>query len=176
MCIAATSDGTLDTTAITEAVALHLLKAEEQLRLLPETQQRYAASRTELPDEFSTEHKDTVASTYPLPQPQETWVLEDDLQMEIMRAHGVTGKITAPDLAAYRAALAQHYYSPLVQADAPFFIRLNILQPGAPVGSVVPAADIPLHSMDGQRITLAHHLQRARAQQKQLVVFAGSIT
>lgn len=175
VCIA-TTNGKLDTTTITEVVALHLLKAEEQLRLLPETQQRYAASRTELHDDFSIEHKETMASTYPLPKPQDAWVLEDDLQMEIMRVHGVTGKITATDLTAYRTALAQHYYSPAVQAQAPFFIRLNIFQPGAPVGTIVPASDIPLHTLDGQRITLSDHLQRAHAQQKHLVIFAGSIT
>ncbi len=106
---------------------------------------------------------------------KEYWVLEDDLQREIMRMHGLRGVITDLALSLYRDALSKFYFSPAVQQSA-FFIRLNIYSPGVPVGTLVPANNISLCSLQKHSHTLQDYLTLAAKNRKKLAIFAGSIT
>lgn len=164
------SDGTVNVNAITETVAIHLLKAEEALRKLPETQARYAASRCAI-----SPSQPVVVSNTAGDATKEYWVLEDDLQREIMRMHGVRGVITDAALSLYRDALSKFYFSPAVQQSA-FFIRLNIYSPGVPVNTLVPADDISLCSLQKSPHKLQDYLTLAANKHKKLAIFAGSIT
>jgi hypothetical protein len=204
----------IDDTMIDATMAAHLLQAEERLRLLPVTQQRYA----EIHHKKATNVLDR------------SWALEDILQQEIMMIHGIPSHYTALLLHDYRSAIARWYHTPIVQQSA-FFIRLNILKDGPALSSVVPADSIqlvrvpvnsvnsvandtpdttadtiantasatatatsdhdsaspsasPSASRDGltdslssySMVSLAYFLDLAKAQNKQLVVLAGSIT
>jgi hypothetical protein len=163
------SDGSLNVSVITEKLAAHLLHAEETLRKLPETQARYVASRCAISPSNPVLPSSLLTST------RDYWVLEDDLQMEIMRMHGITGLVSNEMLAEYRQAIAKHYHSPLVQQSA-FFIRLNIFEPGAPVGSRIPTDEITLYSLAKESWTLEDYIHMAASEGKQLAILAGSIT
>lgn len=140
-------------------MAVHVLQAEEALRLQDSTQQLYQQSR-------ESPAFEALRAT--------GWLLEDELQMAVMRWHGVL-QPTSLTLQLYRQALARHYYSPAVQNSA-FFIRLNIMKEVPPVGTEVPL-DISLLELSSRSpLSLRNLLDKANSLNKMLILFCGSIT
>ena len=128
------------------------------VRLLPETQELYAETR----------------SSYA--QNSELWLLEDDIQLAMMKFHGFkTSQLHIKTLREYRAAITRHVQKKTVR-DAAFFLRLNVVVSGLPVDSPMPR-DLTLYALDDLAPqSLGEWMDKARAVGKKLIIMAGSVT
>jgi hypothetical protein len=132
--------------------AKHLVTVEQSLRLHPATQALYRKRRQQVGDE--------------------QWLLEDDIQCAIMEWHGLDPTLSA--LNAYREAIGRFVHEPSVRESA-FFLRLNIMQAGAAIGSLVPS-NIPLIDLNSEAHTLGMWMDVAADRRRPLVILAGSLT
>eukprot|EP01031_Cornospumella_fuschlensis_P040592 gene40592-49489_t len=145
-------EGRLDVSRIDLRAAVHLVRAEEQLRLTDEVQALYRESR-----DSERYRAQRLAG----------WLLEDDIQKHMLRLHGLS-EPSDQDLQDYRARLAQFYEEPSFRAAA-FFLRLNIVrEPPAP-GSALPEQAQLLLVQSEQATTLGALLDRAAALGRRLL-------
>jgi len=146
--------GAFDPKKLNEHVARHVVKAEEKFRLQKMVQDEYRIVREQSP----------------------FLMLEDDIQMTMMSQHGVAPQhVHSRSLAEWRMALSAYSHVPSVRQSA-FFLRNNIMVPGAPVGAVCDRS-LPLFTLSsGEEKCLGNYIDQAASAGKKLVIFAGSLT
>lgn len=140
-------------------LAAHLLEAEQNLRLLPTTQELYRKSRS---DDMFRVLRD------------EGWLIEDEIQRAMIRMHGANPDLPMA-LDSYRNCLVAALERFPELKEHAFFTRLNIAEAPIALSTIVPRS-LKLFQENGVEICMGDLMDMAIAARKLLVLFVGSIT
>ena len=164
-------DGRFDPSLVTEDLAMHLITAENDYRLLETTQDYYMAM----------EKYDSSISVENIIQ---SAILAHHCDHEKKESQQSPWKCTKEDLAIYRRTISQYTHLPNIRQKA-FFLRNNIMVEGVPIGSIIPRDMSFVQLVDSSTVSaaittmkanLGYWMDQATSLNKTLIIFSGSLT